>query len=90
MVNEVDKIIQEFQPEVRNYGLDIEKEKSEQSEKDWIFGATQLTCIAENIPEQERGKYLPQGEVQRGKEDMMDCATRGLLNILAAKLNWLL
>ena len=89
MPNEVDKIIKEFGPEI-NHGFDIEKEESEQSEKDWIFGTTGLTCIAENIPEQERGNYLPEGEVQRGKEDMMDCATRGLLNILATKFNWLL
>lgn len=88
VTNEIDKVIEEFKQEV-NHGLDIEKEKAEQSEKDWIFGAVELTGIAENIPEEERINYLPVGEVQRGKEDMVDCATRGPINILETKFNWL-
>ena len=85
-MSEVNNIIKEFNP---NYGLDIEKEKQAQSEQDWVFGATGLSCIAENIPEDQRGAYLPVGEVQRGKEDMFDCASRGALNVLEAKFNWL-
>lgn len=74
---------------MKNYGIDITKERFEQSEKDWVFGAESLVCIAE-IPEDERLERLPKGEVQKGREDMMDCATRGPLNILETKFNWLL
>lgn len=87
MSNEVDKIIKEFKP---NYGLNLELEKEHQKGDEWIFGATGLTCLAENIPEAERGSYLPAGEVQRGREDMFDCASRGPINILETKFNWLL
>ena len=73
----------------QGHGLNLEKELQEQSEKDWEFGAASLKCLAE-IPEEERENYLPKGEVQKGVEDMMDCATRGPLNILETKFNWLL
>lgn len=74
---------------MRNYGINIKKELSEQSEKDWIFGATSATCAA-SIPDVEVEKYLPKGEVQRGIEDTMDCATRSPLNKLETSLNYLL
>jgi hypothetical protein len=75
---------------IKNYGLDLERELAEQSEKDWIFGATSLVCIAE-IPPTERIVCLPKGEVQQSnKTDMMDCATRGPNNIIETKLNWLI
>lgn len=69
----------------KNYGLDPAKEKRDQKPTDWEFGAGKLTGFAENI---DLINYLPVGEVQRGKEDMMDCATRGPINILEAKLNY--
>lgn len=73
----------------KNYGLNWELEKEQQSEKDWIFGAKSLTCIAEISPE-ERIDYLPKGEVQRSnKGDMADCCSRGPINILETKFNWL-
>lgn len=74
----------------KNWGLDIEREEQEQSEKDWMFGAVDVQDLA-IIPEHERQHYLPLGEVQKSDlEDMMDCASRGILNIVEAKLNYLL
>lgn len=78
---------------MKNRGIDIEKEKREQSKKDWHykdkkFGAVFLQDMA-YIPAEDRFKYLPQGELQYGKEDFMDCATRGVLNIIETKLNYL-
>jgi len=68
-----------------NYGFDFAKEKKDQRTTDWIFGVGKLSGFAENI---ELINYLPIGEVQRGKEDMMDCTTRGPINIVEAKLNY--
>jgi len=75
--------------ETKNYGLDWQLEISQQSSSDWIFGATSPICLAERIPEAERENYLPKGEIQKGKEDFMDCATRGPINILETKFNYL-
>lgn len=75
---------------MKNYGLDLEREIKEHSSDDWILGGTHSQpCIAE-IPEDERVKYLPTGELQFGKEDFMDCATRAPLNILETKFNYLI
>lgn len=73
---------------MRNYGLNLQLEEQHSSPEDWTFGGFSTPCLA-SIPEGERVKYLPQGEVQRGLEDMMDCATRGPINILETKFNWL-
>lgn len=73
---------------MRNYGLNIELERQHQSDEDYIYGGFSPLCIA-SIPENERVSYLPAGEVQRGLEDMMDCATRGPVNKLETKFNWL-
>lgn len=76
--------------EIKNYGLNWELEKAQQSEKDWFFGAGSPVCLAE-IPSAERESCLPKGEVQRSdKGDMMDCASRGPVNIVETKLNWLI
>ena len=72
-----------------NYGFNPELEKQQQSPEDWIFGSSSKSCIA-LIPEKNRRDYLPTGETQKGIEDMMDCASRGPLNILEAKFLWLL
>lgn len=72
-----------------NKGLNLEREVSEQSEEDYVFGAASSPrCIA-IIPEKDRIKFLPAGEVQKGKGDFMDCATRGPINILETKFNFL-
>ena len=73
---------------MKNYGLDLDLEKSHQSEEDEVFGAFSSMCLAV-IPEVEREHYLPEGEVQKGAEDTMDCASRGPINILETKFNWL-
>lgn len=73
----------------KNYGLDLTKEIAEQSSEDWLFSSASQKCLAQ-IPEEEREKYLPAGEVQKGAEDTMDCASRGPINILETKFTWLL
>jgi len=73
---------------MKNFGLDLDREIQEQSPKDWVLGATSYACLAD-IPLTERDKYLPDGEVQKGKEDFMDCVTRGYHNILETKFNFL-
>lgn len=72
-----------------NYGLNISRERKEQSEEDWVFGSESKFCLA-LIPENERKNYFPPGEVQKGLEDFMDCATRGPLNILETKFTFLI
>lgn len=74
---------------IKNHGIDLVKEKFDRQQEDWLYvGAESPTCIT-YIPELDRVKYLPKGEVQRGAEDMQDCASRGPLNILETKFNWL-
>lgn len=73
-----------------NKGLDIAREEREQSREDWILGGeNSVPCIAE-IPEDKRKMHLPDGELQFGAEDFMDCATRAPLNILETKFNYLI
>lgn len=67
-----------------NTGLDLEKEKLDQNGDEWQFGASSKPALFV-IPSQElRILSLPNGEIQRGKEDTMDCATRGPINKLEA------
>lgn len=73
---------------IKNTGLDLEREIKEQSLEDWEFGSSSQSCIT-NIDPEARHQYLPKGEIQRGKEDFMDCASRAPLNLLESKLNWL-
>ena len=72
-----------------NKGLNWKLELEYQTEQDWKLGATGLTCLAE-IPEEEREKYLPKGELQFGREDFMDCVSRAVNNILETKFNYLI
>jgi hypothetical protein len=70
-----------------NHGLNLEKEIQDQRDTDWIFGVSApISGLAEGI---KFKKYLPIGEVQRGKEDTMDCATRGPINLLEDKFTYL-
>ena len=75
---------------MKNYGIDLALEEAQQDGTEWEFGASSPVCIAANIPIEDRKKYLPDGEVQRGVEDFMDCSTRGGLNILETKFNYLI
>ncbi len=70
------------------YGLNLDKERLEQDERDWVFGAESSKCLA-IIPPETREFYLPKGEIQIGVSDFMDCATRGPLNIMESKFNFL-
>ena len=72
-----------------NTGLDLEKEQAEQDGSEWQFGAVSQPGLA-NIPEDEREQYLPKGELQSGKEDFMDCVSRGYNNSLETQFNYLL
>lgn len=72
----------------KNYGINLDLEAQHRSEQDWVFGAESPKDIAQ-IPEAIRTMYLPRGEVQRGQEDLMDCATRGPINVLETKFSWL-
>lgn len=72
-----------------NHGIDIKREEQEVQDTDWVFGAGSAKCMAD-IPENVREQYLPIGELQAGREDFMDCASRSVLNILETKLNWLI
>lgn len=72
-------------------GFDYQRELAEQSAEDYKFGAiTEAKPCITNIALSVRGFYLPVGEVQKGKEDFVDCATRAVNNILETKFNWLL
>lgn len=70
----------------KNYGLDLRKEEQDQSEDDFVFGSVSEPGLAEGI---DFVKYFPEGEVQRGVDDFMDCASRGPHNILETKLTYL-
>lgn len=73
---------------MKNYGLNLDLEQQHRSEKDWVYGALSQPCLA-SIPSGERKKYLPRGEVQKGVDDMMDCASRDPVNLLETKFNFL-
>ena len=74
---------------IKNTGINFKLEELEQSEKDWVFGGWTLSSLAK-IPLLERSKWLPRGEIQRGREDMMDCVPRAFNNDLAAQFTWLI
>lgn len=73
----------------KNLGIDWDLEMAhQQPDKDWVAGLDGISCITDVIPEGHRDQYFPLGEVQRGVEDFMDCATRGPLNKYEAKFNY--
>lgn len=56
--------------------FDLEKQKRDELETDWKFGALSPASIV-TIPQEERDQYFPQGEVQFStRGDFLDCATR--------------
>ena len=71
-------------------GFNLERQKQEESLKDWKFGALSMQSIIGHIPPEEREQFLPQGEKQFGVEDFMDCVTRAYINKLEHGFNWLL
>lgn len=72
---------------IMRYGFNIELEEASQSEEDWVGGT--LPDLAP-IPLEERIKYLPKGERQNIGEEKMDCASRGPLNVIETKFNYLI
>ena len=74
----------------KNTGFDPIKEEQDRKPTDYIFAGNgkDIRGIAEDID--NIANYLPTGEVQRGLEDFLDCATRSALNILETKLNYLI
>ena len=76
-------------PEVqaRNYGYNPDYEQVDIEEADWRFGSEPLPCVLQ-IPSADRDTYLPIGEVQKGRDDFMDCASRGPHNIEETKQNY--
>jgi hypothetical protein len=71
------------------YGFRPDLELFHYEPTDWVFGGASVPCRA-LIPFGKRTKYLPQGEVQYEADDFEDCATRGPINILETKFNYLL
>ena len=74
---------------MKNTGLNLELEAQHQSQQDWIFGSGEPLICLTSISEADRDRYLPVGEVQKGAEDTMDCASRAAVNILETKFTWL-
>ena len=72
----------------KNYGFSLKLEQEHAKPEDWRFGSIP-SCLAQ-IPEDFREVYLPIGELQKGVEDFIDCASRSILNILETKFNWLI
>lgn len=72
----------------KNYGLDLDREVQHQDGTEWQFGATSPKALFTIKSTSARMSELPQGEVQRGKEDTMDCATRGPINKLEADFTY--
>lgn len=67
----------------RNYGLDLNRERAEQTPDDWQFGGESQPGLI-SIPLSEREQWLPKGEVQRGQEDFQSCASISPTNHLEA------
>jgi len=57
-----------------NTGLDLKKELEHDSSSDYKYGAFSPVPVV-NIPISLRAKYLPDGELQKAKEDTKSCAT---------------
>lgn len=72
--------------EHKNTGLDLEREIQEQTNEDWRFGGVYANELIEFF---DKEKYLPIGELQQGREDFMDCVTRGYNNIIEIFFNYL-
>ena len=68
-------------------GLNLELELAQQDERDWIFGGFSQPGLF-NVPSGRRKPHLPQGELQFGVDDYMDCASRAPLNILETQFSY--
>ena len=66
----------------KNRGFNEEIESLSQNGSEWVFGSESVEFIYTIKDAKDRILNLPVGEVQKGEEDTMDCATRGPINIL--------
>lgn len=73
---------------MKNYGFRHELEKQHNDGTEWKFGAFSPKPLFTIEQRSQRLVYLPFGEVQRGVEDTMDCATRGPINKLEADFTY--
>lgn len=74
---------------IRNTGLNWDMELAAMRDTDYIFGIGKpLSGLADSIENPE--KYLPTGELQRGKQDAMDCSPRSVHNDLETRFNYLI
>lgn len=73
---------------MKNHGFNLDLERLHRQDSDWVFGGASQPCLA-SIPEEEREKYLPDGERQNIGSEKNDCATRSPLNVLETKFNYL-
>ena len=72
---------------IGNHGIDWKRELSEMKPEDWVAGVGEaVSGIADAMNNIE--KYLPTGELQRGRDDAMDCATRSPHNDLETQFNY--
>jgi len=79
----------------KNFGLNLELEKLAQSPKDWKLKGRTLEEIEldKTIIKLNPVKIydnLPIGELQRGREDYMDCASRAPVNVAETIFNYAL
>ena len=70
---------------MRNTGFNLGRQLREKKPTDYKLGAMTPRCLVP-VSKDEFLKYLPPGEVQVGKEDFSDCASRSPINNLEAKL----
>lgn len=76
-------------PRSRTYGFNPTLERQHRNpEKDHKFGVMSKPGLAD-ISVEQRERYLPKGEVQQGKDDTVDCASRGPVNKYEAQLTFL-
>lgn len=81
--------------EQKNYGLNLEMEKEAISKKDWVLLGNTISEIEldDTVIKLDPNKiydYLPIGELQKGRNDFMDCATRSPINIAETIFNYAL
>lgn len=67
------------------HGFNPELERAALDGSEYQFGAASPEC-AFAIGADRRFLYLPTGELQAGKEDFVDCVSRGYVNIAETKL----
>lgn len=70
------------------YGFNLEKEKAERTETDYVFGGNSPFKVDAGFVENIK-MYLPIGELQNIGEEKIWCATASVLNILETKFNYL-